>query len=64
MGSCKSIKTEADVPAVMRDGVTLYTDICWPDAKGQFPASLHRTPCNKALPAPATGRRDCKVGQL
>ena len=51
MGPYKSIKTETDVPAVMSDGVTLYADIYRPDANGQFPVLLQRTPYNKALPA-------------
>ena len=39
---------EGNVPAKMRDGVTLYADIYRPDAPGRFPVLLMRTPYNKA----------------
>jgi uncharacterized protein len=38
---------EADVPAKMRDGVTLRADIYRPKAEGRFPVLLERTPYNK-----------------
>lgn len=38
---------ERDVPATMRDGVSLYADIYRPSDPGQYPALLMRTPYNK-----------------
>jgi hypothetical protein len=43
-----TVKVERDVPAKMRDGVTLHADIYRPDADGKFPVLLQRTPYNKA----------------
>ena len=42
------VRREANVRVPMRDGVTLSTDIYFPDAPGKFPAILIRTPYNKA----------------
>jgi putative CocE/NonD family hydrolase len=42
------VRREANVRVPMRDGVTLATDIYFPDAPGKFPAILVRTPYNKA----------------
>jgi len=42
------VKVERDVPANMRDGVTLRADIYRPDADGKFPVLLKRTPYNKS----------------
>ncbi len=41
------VTVERYVPARMRDGVTLSTDICRPKADGKFPVLLIRTPYNK-----------------
>jgi uncharacterized protein len=41
------VKVESNVPAKMRDGVTLRADIYRPDADGKFPVLLKRTPYNK-----------------
>ena len=41
------IITERDVPATMRDGVTLRADIFRPDGDGVFPGLLLRTPYGK-----------------
>ena len=43
-----AVKVERDVPARMRDGVTLRADIYRPDADGKFPVLLRRTPYNKS----------------
>src|SRR5208337_4092087 len=43
-----AVKVERDVPAKMRDGVTLRADIYRPDADGKFPVLLKRTPYNKS----------------
>jgi len=49
--SYKIIKQE-NVPARMRDGMTLYADVYRPDAPGRFPVILMRTPYGKAgMPA-------------
>jgi len=42
-----AVKVERDVPAKMRDGATLRADIYRPDADGEFPVLLQRTPYNK-----------------
>jgi hypothetical protein len=41
------IITELDVPATMRDGVTLRADVVRPEADGAFPGLLVRTPYGK-----------------
>jgi uncharacterized protein len=41
------VKVESNVPAKMRDGVTLRADIYRPDIDGKFPVLLKRTPYNK-----------------
>src|SRR5437868_3952784 len=38
------VKVEMNVQVPMRDGVTVSVDIYRPDAEGQFPAILYRTP--------------------
>jgi len=43
-----AVKVERDVPAKMRDGVTLRADVYRPDADGKFPVLLKRTPYNKS----------------
>ncbi len=42
------VKLENDVPVKMRDGITLRADIYRPDAEGEFPILLKRTPYNKS----------------
>ncbi len=44
-----TITIEQKVPARMRDGVTLYTDVYRPSAEGRFPVLLTRTPYGKDL---------------
>ena len=51
----KVIKEE-NVPARMRDGVTLYADVYRPDAPGRFPVVLMRTPYGKDATAPNAKR--------
>ena len=41
------VKVEEEVPATMRDGIRLFSNIFRPDAEGKFPAILIRTPYNK-----------------
>jgi uncharacterized protein len=45
------VRVERDVPARMRDGVTLYADVYRPDAHGRFPVLLLRRPYGKHLVA-------------
>src|SRR5260370_35204201 len=40
-------KLERNVPSRMRDGITLYADVCRPIAEGTFPVLLERTPYDK-----------------
>src|SRR5689334_21181746 len=42
-----TVRVDKNVKVQMRDGVTLATDIYYPDGEGQFPALLSRTPYNK-----------------
>jgi putative CocE/NonD family hydrolase len=44
------VRVEADVRVPMRDGVSLVADVFRPDAPGQFPLLLERTPYNRANP--------------
>ncbi|EHD1152216.1 hypothetical protein JR555_002382, partial [Listeria monocytogenes] len=39
---------ETDVPAEMRDGVTLYADIYRPADAGEYPVLLTRLPYSKS----------------
>ena len=43
----ENIIFEGNVPAKMRDGITLYADIWRPEANGRFPILLQRTPYDK-----------------
>jgi putative CocE/NonD family hydrolase len=43
----EQIRVEANVPAVMRDGVTLYADVYRPARAGKFPVLVVRTPYGK-----------------
>jgi uncharacterized protein len=45
-GPCQTEK-QLDVPARMRDGVTLYADVFRPKAAGSYPVLLMRLPYNK-----------------
>ena len=40
---------EKNVPAVMKDGTTLYADVFRPEGEGKYPVLLQRTPYNKAF---------------
>jgi putative CocE/NonD family hydrolase len=42
-----NITVERDVPAKMRDGITLFADVYRPSEPGRYPALLFRTPYNK-----------------
>lgn len=42
-----AVRVDHDVPAKLRDGVTLRADIYRPDAQGKFPVLLQRTPYSK-----------------
>src|SRR5690348_18109816 len=42
-----SVTVEHNVPAKMRDGITLRADIYRPKADGKFPVLLQRTPYDK-----------------
>ncbi len=50
MANRYSLKFEADVPVLMRDGTKTYADVYRPDAPGRFPALLTRTPYDKMSP--------------
>ena len=44
-----NVMVERNVPAVMRDGVTLYSDVYHPETSGPFPVILMRSPYDKNL---------------
>ena len=48
-----SVKVETNLPAAMRDGVTLFADVYRPDGPGPFPTILQRTPYDKSSPLSA-----------
>ena len=43
------VQVEKNVPAKMRDGMTLYADVYRPDAEGRFPVLLMRLPYGKEM---------------
>jgi uncharacterized protein len=49
------VKRERDLPMRTRDGVTLYADVYRPDADGQFPVLIIRTPYDKSQQVYADG---------
>ena len=61
--SYKVIK-EANVPAMMRDGVTLHADVYRPDAPGRFPVILMRTPYGKEMTAESYAKRFVPYGYV
>lgn len=44
-----TVLVEKNLPAMMRDGVTLYADVYRPDAPGRFPVLVMRLPYNKDI---------------
>ena len=50
MAEITSVKFESSVPIKMRDGTTLLCDIFRPEAPGEFPALLERTPYDRTSP--------------
>ncbi len=50
MPESHAVKVETNVPATMRDGTTLYSDIYRPEGPGPFPVILERTPYDKTSP--------------
>ena len=44
----ESYKLDINIPAKMRDGVILYSDVYRPNARSKYPAILIRTPYNKS----------------
>src|ERR671919_2703569 len=46
------IAVEPNLPAQMRDGITLYADVHRPDAAGPFPVILLRVPYDKTAATP------------
>ena len=47
MPKSDTFKVDSNVPAAMRDGTTLYSDIYRPEGPGPFPVILQRTPYDK-----------------
>ena len=53
-----SLKFEPNIPIMLRDGTITYADLCRPDAPGEFPGLLQRTPYGKATPLSRTSHLD------
>ena len=53
-----SVKFEPNVPLMLRDGTITYGDVFRPDAAGQYPGLLQRTPYDKSTPLPRMGSLD------
>ena len=47
MSNPVTVRVEQDVPARMRDGTVLYSDVYRPDTPGRYPVILCRTPYDK-----------------
>ena len=58
------ILKEANVPAMMRDGITLHADVYRPDAPGRFPVILMRTPYGKEMTAESYAKRFVPYGYV
>lgn len=56
------VKHEEDLRVPMRDGVELAVDVYRPDAEGEFPAILVRTPYDRGLEGLTQGARFAKRG--
>ena len=52
------VKFEANVPMMLRDGTITYADVYRPDASGEFPGLLLRTPHDKSSVGARTGNID------
>jgi putative CocE/NonD family hydrolase len=48
----ESLNVKINVPVKMRDGTTLYADVCRPDTEKKYPAILVRSPYVKNLASP------------
>ncbi len=59
-----SVRVETDIPLKLRDGTVTYVDIFRPDAPGQFPALLTRTPYDKSSLQSRSGNFDPLRGAL
>jgi len=53
-----SVKVDFNVPVQMRDGIMLYADVFRPDAAGQFPGLMCRTPYDKGAQMNRNGTLD------
>src|SRR5215212_1458563 len=54
MGSIREVTVQTDVPAQMRDGTTLMSNVYRPAAGGRYPVLLARMPYGKDLPFNST----------
>ena len=57
-----SVKFDANVPLMLRDGTITYADICRPDAPGRYPGLLLRTPYGKGSAEARTADIDVIAG--
>ena len=60
MGPHTAIRTEFGLPALMRDGVTLYADVYRPDTSDPVPVLLQRTPYGQSTVPYGQPRRDAR----
>ncbi|MDQ5819147.1 MAG: CocE/NonD family hydrolase, partial [Actinomycetota bacterium] len=54
MDPVQEVTLQRNVPALMRDGTTLMSNVYRPAAEGEYPVLLSRTPYGKDLPTDAT----------
>jgi putative CocE/NonD family hydrolase len=54
MDPAPEVTLQRNVPALMRDGTTLMSNVYRPAAEGEYPVLLSRTPYGKDLPTDAT----------
>ena len=47
MARLYSVRVDPNIPLMLRDGTITYADVYRPDASGEFPGLLQRTPYDK-----------------
>jgi putative CocE/NonD family hydrolase len=58
MARLYSVRVDPNIPLMLRDGTITYADVYRPDASGEFPGLLQRTPYDKSSPGSKTSSLD------
>ena len=58
MAPLYSVRVDPNIPLMLRDGTITYADVYRPDASGEFPGLLQRTPYDKSSPGSKTSSLD------